>query len=64
MAFSITKGAEGICPPYGTLCFVLDAKNTLLIIMDLRLPRVIASALVGAALAVAGAVVQGHSLNL
>ncbi len=65
MAFSITKGAAGI--PFSTVwdaLFNFDAQNTHhLIVVDLRLPRVIASALVGAAFAVAGAVMQGVTRN-
>ncbi len=65
MAFSITKGAAQI-----QLSSVWDAflrfeeNNTQhLIVVDLRLPRVLASALVGAALAVAGAIMQGTTRN-
>lgn len=65
MAFSITRGAAEI--PFssiGDALFRFDANNTQhLIVVDLRLPRVIASALVGAALAVAGAVMQGTTRN-
>lgn len=65
MAFSITKGAAGI--PLSTVwdaLFHFDAENTHhLIVVDLRLPRAIASALVGAAFAVAGAVMQGVTRN-
>ncbi len=61
MAFSITKGAAGI--PLSAVwdsLFHFDSENTHhLIVVDLRLPRVIASALVCAAFAVAGAVMQG-----
>lgn len=65
MAFSLTKGGAEI-----PLKIVLDAlfhfdiENTQhLVVMDLRLPRIIASALVGAAFAVAGAVMQGVTRN-
>lgn len=65
MAFSITKGAAEI--PLSTVwnaLFHFDAENTHhLIVTDLRLPRVIASALVGAAFAVAGAIMQGTTRN-
>lgn len=65
MAFSITKGAAEI--PLRTVwdaLFHFDAENTYhSIVVDLRLPRVIASVLVGAAFAVAGAVMQGITRN-
>lgn len=65
MAFSITKGAAEI--PLSSVwnaLFHFDAENTHhLIVMDLRLPRVIASALVGAAFAVSGAIMQGTTRN-
>ena len=65
MAFSITEGAAEI--PLSAVweaLFHFDANNTRhLIIVDLRLPRVIASALAGAALAVAGAIMQGTTRN-
>lgn len=65
MAFSITKGAAEI--PLSSVwdaLFRFDEKNTQhLIVVDLRLPRVIASALVGAAFAVAGAIMQGVTRN-
>ncbi len=65
MAFSITKGAAEI--PLQTVwdaLFRFDMENTHhLIVIDLRLPRVIASSLVGAAFAVAGAVMQGTTRN-
>jgi len=65
MAFSITRGAASI--PLSAVWDALvyfDAANTShLIIVDLRLPRVIASALVGAAFAVAGAIMQGTTRN-
>jgi iron complex transport system permease protein len=63
--FSLTKGAASI--PLSSVwdaLFHFDAANTHhLIVMDLRLPRVIASALVGAAFAVAGAIMQGTTKN-
>lgn len=65
MAFSITKGAAEI--PLSSVwnaLFHFNAENTHhLIVIDLRLPRVIASALVGAAFAVAGAIMQGITGN-
>lgn len=65
MAFSITRGAAEI--PLSSVwdaLFSFNAKNTQhLIVVDLRLPRVIASALVGAAFAVAGAIMQGTTQN-
>lgn len=65
MAFSVTKGAAPI--PLKTVWeafFNFDAENTRhLIIRDARLPRVLASALVGAAFAVAGAIMQGTTRN-
>ncbi|MDR0628938.1 MAG: iron ABC transporter permease, partial [Treponema sp.] len=63
--FSITKGAADI--PIKTVwnaVFHFESGETHhLIVRDLRLPRVSASALVGAALAVAGAVMQGVTRN-
>ncbi|MDR1132059.1 MAG: iron ABC transporter permease [Oscillospiraceae bacterium] len=65
MALSITKGAASI--PLSTVwdaLFRFDGESTHhLIVVDLRLPRVIASALVGAAFAVAGAIMQGTTRN-
>ncbi|MEY8353936.1 iron ABC transporter permease [Lachnospiraceae bacterium 54-53] len=65
MIFSVTRGAAEI--PLQTVwdaLFRFDGKNTHhLIITDLRMPRVIASALVGAALAVAGAIMQAATRN-
>lgn len=65
MAFSITRGAAEI--PLAAVWDALlhfDGENTRhLIVVDLRLPRVMASALVGAAFAVAGAVMQGTTRN-
>ncbi len=65
MTFSITKGAAEL--PLQTVwdaLFRFDAEDTRhLIVIDLRLPRVIASALVGAAFAVAGAAMQGVTRN-
>lgn len=64
-AISITQGAAPI--PLGTVWdtfFHFDANNTRhLIVLDVRLPRVLASALVGAAFAVAGAIMQGTTRN-
>ncbi|MDR0584126.1 MAG: iron chelate uptake ABC transporter family permease subunit, partial [Treponema sp.] len=63
--FSITKGAADI--PLKTVwnaVFHFESGETRhLVVRDLRLPRVVASALVGAALAVAGAVMQGVTRN-
>ncbi len=65
MAFSITMGAAKI--PLSSVwdaLFHFDAGNTHhLIVIDLRLPRVLASALVGGAFAVAGAIMQGTTRN-
>ncbi|MBP2637858.1 MAG: feuB 4 [Firmicutes bacterium] len=65
LAFSITRGAAEI--PLSSVwnaLFHFNAKDTQhLIVVDLRLPRVLASALVGAAFAVAGAVMQGVTRN-
>jgi len=65
MAFSITRGAAQISlSSVWDALFCFNAKNTQhLIVIDLRLPRVIASALVGAAFAVAGAIMQGTTQN-
>lgn len=65
MAFSITKGAANIpLSSVWNILFHFNAADTQhLIVMDLRLPRVLASAMVGAALAVAGAVMQGVTRN-
>lgn len=65
MMYSITQGAVEI--PFATVWDAIvhfDAENTKhLIVLDLRLPRTIASALVGAAFAVAGAMMQGTTRN-
>ena len=65
MVFSITKGTANI-----PLSFLWDAlfhfngeEMNHLVIVNLRIPRVIASALVGASLAVAGAIMQGTTGN-
>ena len=65
MAFSITKGAAEISlQTVWDALFRFDKENTHhLIVLDLRLPRVIASALVGAAFAVSGAIMQGTTRN-
>ena len=65
MAFSITRGAAEIpLPLVWKALFHCNAADTQrLIVVDLRLPRVLASALVGASLAVAGAVMQGVTRN-
>ncbi len=64
-AFSVTRGASDISmPTVFDALFKFNSQNKHhLIIHDIRLPRVIASALVGAALAVAGAVMQGVTRN-
>lgn len=65
MGYSVTKGAVPI--PLQTVwdaIFNCDTENTRhLIVIDTRLPRVIASALVGAAFAVAGSIIQGMTRN-
>jgi iron complex transport system permease protein len=65
MLFSITKGATNI--PVDIIfdaLFSFDSDNSIhLTIVDLRLPRVIASALVGSAFAVSGAIMQGMTKN-
>ncbi len=65
MIFSITMGAAKI--PLATVweaLFHFNRENARhLMVMDLRLPRVIASALVGSAFAVAGAIMQGTTRN-
>lgn len=65
MFFSVTQGVSNI-----SLRKVIDAffhfkpeNSQHLIIVDLRLPRVLASAFVGAAFAVAGAIMQGTTRN-
>ena len=65
MAFSIAWGAAPIpLTSVWNALFHFNAADTQhLIVMDLRLPRVLASALVGASLAVAGAVMQGVTRN-
>ncbi len=65
MSFSITKGAAQIpISEVWDAFFNFNPDNTQhLIIIDLRLPRVIASALVGAAFAVSGAIMQGITRN-
>lgn len=65
MLISITLGAAAI--PLSTVVDALlhfDTDNLQhLMVVDLRLPRVISAALVGSALAVAGAVMQGMTRN-
>ena len=63
--FSVTCGVSDISvSTIFEALFRFDPKNNShLIVRDIRLPRVIASALVGAALAVAGAVMQGITRN-
>jgi iron complex transport system permease protein len=65
MVFSITKGTDNI-PLYSlwdALFHFNREEMNHLVIVNLRIPRVIASALVGAALAVAGAIMQGTTGN-
>lgn len=65
MILSITQGAAKI--PISTVFeafTTFDEKNSLhLLVKDMRLPRVIGSAFVGAALAIAGALMQGMTRN-
>lgn len=65
MAFSITMGAAKISlSTVWEALFHFNREDIQhLIVMDLRLPRVIASALVGASFAAAGAVMQGMTRN-
>lgn len=65
MVFSVTRGTAPIpLQTVGDAFIHFDADNTRhLIILDTRLPRVLASALVGAAFAVAGAIMQGITRN-
>ncbi|EGO62856.1 FecCD family ABC transporter permease [Acetonema longum] len=65
MALSITKGAADISLPLvWDALFRFDGGDIRhLIVADLRLPRVVASALAGAAFAVAGALMQGMTRN-
>lgn len=62
---SITKGAAKI--PVSTVIQAFTAfeenNSNHLLVLDMRLPRVVASAFVGAALAVAGALMQGMTRN-
>lgn len=65
MSYSVTQGAAKI-PLHAVwdAFFHFDADNTQhLIVVDLRLPRVIASALVGSSFAVSGAIMQGITGN-
>ncbi len=65
MMHSITKGAANISIyTVRDAFFNFDSNNSKhLTIIDLRLPRVVASALVGAAFAVSGAIMQGMTQN-
>lgn len=65
MVISIAKGAANISTiTVWDALFRFDSENTQhLIVVDLRLPRVIASVMVGASLAVAGAIMQGTTRN-
>ncbi len=64
LAFSITLGAADISvrTVYAAL-FAFDESFDHLIIRTVRLPRILAGAVVGAALAVAGAIMQGLTRN-
>lgn len=65
MSISLTKGAAGI--PLSTVVesFIHFDPNSSqhLLVIDMRLPRVIGGVLIGAALAVAGAIMQGMTRN-
>jgi iron complex transport system permease protein len=65
MVFSLTRGAAEIpLPALWDALFHFDPRQTQhLIVRNLRLPRIIASALVGASLAAAGGVMQGITRN-
>jgi iron complex transport system permease protein len=65
LVFSITKGAADISlKTVWNALFYFNREDTRhLIVVDLRLPRAFAAALVGAAFAVAGAVMQGATRN-
>lgn len=65
MAFSVSQGAVQMpIPMVWEALFDFRAENTEhLIVVDLRIPRVIASALVGASFAVSGAIMQGITRN-
>ncbi|MDR6551813.1 iron ABC transporter permease [Paenibacillus qinlingensis] len=65
MAFSVTQGAKNIpLSTFWEVIFNLDRNNmSHIVIMDLRLSRVLASALVGSAFAASGAVMQGITRN-
>ena len=64
LAFSITLGAADISVrTVYTALFQFDESFDHLIIRTVRLPRVLAGAVVGAALAVAGAIMQGLTRN-
>jgi iron complex transport system permease protein len=65
MFFSVAKGAVKIPPAtlWNALFHFDPGETSHLIVRDLRLPRVIASALVGASFAVAGALMQGITRN-
>src|SRR5690606_4092966 len=65
MMASIAFGAAGIAAADGwAALFAVDATSTdHLIIRSLRMPRAAVAALVGAALAVAGAIMQGLTRN-
>lgn len=65
MAFSITKGSADISlNSVFEALFKFNKENmNHLVIVDIRMPRVLASALVGSALAVSGAIMQGTTRN-
>ncbi|HCD45866.1 MAG TPA: ferrichrome ABC transporter permease [Lachnoclostridium sp.] len=65
LCFSITQGTANISMDTVVDAFThFDSRNPQhLMIIDLRLPRVLISGLIGAALAVAGAIMQGTTRN-
>nr|WP_276512257.1 iron ABC transporter permease [Clostridium tetanomorphum] len=65
MAVSITKGtgAMTLFSLWDALFYFNGKEMNHIVIINLRMPRVIASALVGASLAVAGAIMQGTTGN-
>ncbi|MFN3881272.1 MAG: FecCD family ABC transporter permease [Nitrincola lacisaponensis] len=62
---SLTQGAVSLSvwQVYGTLSGLLDDAYAQLVIIDIRLPRVVLGAIVGAGLAIAGAAMQGLFRN-
>jgi len=65
LLWSITLGAADITPPvvFDALLHADESQFDHLIIRTVRLPRVLAGAMVGAGLAVAGAIMQGLTRN-